>query len=334
VFYDGPEGQARVLGGGFIERTASAGGARGSGCHRCAPAHKGGERRPPRPSAEHAWGRISTSGTSRSAYARWAPVYDPVFGAVFEKGRRARSRRRAAMRGRRAAMLEVGVGTGISLPDFSQPSRLVGVDISEPMLRKALVVGAGGDGRQAPGARRRVFDAVVAQYVITTVPDPEATLDEFARVVQTRAARSSWSTTSARRPEHAPRLRNGSRGRRAISAGVRNSRGSGSRVGGAPAPTWNCWSGAPCRPSACSRLYAWARRVSFRCPRASRQSKSAYSQADPVRRRCLGSVSPLYRRAQLVAGGHPGSGSMAARRNRSPDAADGGVAQLVRAAES
>jgi phosphatidylethanolamine/phosphatidyl-N-methylethanolamine N-methyltransferase len=28
------------------------------------------------------------------------------------------------------------------------------------------------------------FDVVVAQYVITTVPDPEATLDEFARVLR------------------------------------------------------------------------------------------------------------------------------------------------------
>jgi phosphatidylethanolamine/phosphatidyl-N-methylethanolamine N-methyltransferase len=28
------------------------------------------------------------------------------------------------------------------------------------------------------------FDAVVAQYVITAVPDPEATLDEFARVLK------------------------------------------------------------------------------------------------------------------------------------------------------
>jgi phosphatidylethanolamine/phosphatidyl-N-methylethanolamine N-methyltransferase len=28
------------------------------------------------------------------------------------------------------------------------------------------------------------FDAVVAQYVITAVPDPEATLDEFARVTR------------------------------------------------------------------------------------------------------------------------------------------------------
>jgi len=29
-----------------------------------------------------------------------------------------------------------------------------------------------------------VFDVVVAQYVITAVPDPEATLDEFARVLK------------------------------------------------------------------------------------------------------------------------------------------------------
>jgi phosphatidylethanolamine/phosphatidyl-N-methylethanolamine N-methyltransferase len=28
------------------------------------------------------------------------------------------------------------------------------------------------------------FDAVVAQYVITAVPDPEATLDEFVRVLK------------------------------------------------------------------------------------------------------------------------------------------------------
>src|SRR5258707_5607043 len=29
-----------------------------------------------------------------------------------------------------------------------------------------------------------VFDAVVAQYVITAVPDPEATLDDFIRVLK------------------------------------------------------------------------------------------------------------------------------------------------------
>src|SRR5260370_4719309 len=37
---------------------------------------------------------------------------------------------------------------------------------------------------QRLGFRDGAFDVVVAQYVITVVPDPEATLDEFARVVK------------------------------------------------------------------------------------------------------------------------------------------------------
>src|SRR5215475_3057819 len=68
------------------------------------------------------------------AYARWAPVYDLVFGAVFEQGRRAAIAAAERVGGR---ILEVGVGTGISLPDYARSNRLVGVDISEPMLRKA-----------------------------------------------------------------------------------------------------------------------------------------------------------------------------------------------------
>src|SRR5262249_21000413 len=68
------------------------------------------------------------------AYARWAPVYDLVFGAVFERGRHAAIAAAERIGGR---ILEVGVGTGISLPDYSRTNRLCGVDISEPMLRKA-----------------------------------------------------------------------------------------------------------------------------------------------------------------------------------------------------
>jgi len=37
---------------------------------------------------------------------------------------------------------------------------------------------------QRLGFHDAVFDVVVAQYVITAVPDPEATLDEFARVIK------------------------------------------------------------------------------------------------------------------------------------------------------
>jgi phosphatidylethanolamine/phosphatidyl-N-methylethanolamine N-methyltransferase len=129
--------------------------------------------------------------TVAKAYARWAPVYDIVFGAVFEQGRRAAIVAAERIGGR---ILEVGVGTGISLPDYSRANRLVGVDLSEPMLRKAQgrVAELGlhnVEGLAVMDAKRLAFpddsfDVVVAQYVITTVPDPEATLDEFARVLR------------------------------------------------------------------------------------------------------------------------------------------------------
>jgi phosphatidylethanolamine/phosphatidyl-N-methylethanolamine N-methyltransferase len=129
--------------------------------------------------------------TVAKAYARWAPVYDFVFGAVFDAGRKASIAAAERLGGR---ILDVGIGTGISLTDYAPTQRIVGVDYSEPMLRKAhervlaqrlahvetlAVMDA-----QHLGFRDGFFDAVVAQYVITTVPDPVAALDEFARVTK------------------------------------------------------------------------------------------------------------------------------------------------------
>jgi phosphatidylethanolamine/phosphatidyl-N-methylethanolamine N-methyltransferase len=130
-------------------------------------------------------------GTIATAYARWAPVYDLVFGAVFDRGRQAAIVAAERIGGR---ILEVGVGTGISLPDYARSHKLVGVDLSEPMLRKAKerVVEQHLDNVEALavmdaanlGLPDAAFDVVVAQYVITAVPDPERTLDEFARVLK------------------------------------------------------------------------------------------------------------------------------------------------------
>jgi phosphatidylethanolamine/phosphatidyl-N-methylethanolamine N-methyltransferase len=125
------------------------------------------------------------------AYARWAPIYDLVFGQVFDRGRKASIAAAERIGGR---ILEVGVGTGLSLPEYAWSNRLIGVDLSAPMLRKAKdrvaehrltnVDGLAVMDAQHLGFDDGVFDVVVAQYVITAVPDPEATLDEFARVLR------------------------------------------------------------------------------------------------------------------------------------------------------
>ncbi len=125
------------------------------------------------------------------AYGRWAPVYDIVFGPVFRQGRRAAVKAAEAVGGR---VLEVGVGTGLSLADYGRGTRIVGIDISEPMLEKARKrVAAQGLARvealevmdaehlTVPDAS---FDVVVAQYVVTAIPNPEKALDEFVRVVR------------------------------------------------------------------------------------------------------------------------------------------------------
>lgn len=129
--------------------------------------------------------------TIAKAYARWAPIYDFVFGAVFARARRAAIEAAERMGGR---ILEVGVGTGIMLPDYANVNRLVGVDLSEPMLRKAQarvetlrlnhVEGLAVMDASRMAFPDNSFDVIVSVLVVTTVPDPEGTLDEFARVLK------------------------------------------------------------------------------------------------------------------------------------------------------
>jgi phosphatidylethanolamine/phosphatidyl-N-methylethanolamine N-methyltransferase len=80
------------------------------------------------------------------------------------------------------------------LSDYSPGTKLCGVDISEPMLRKAQqrvrALGLANVETLAVMDAKNLafpndfFDAVVAQYVVTAVPDPEATLNDFIRVLK------------------------------------------------------------------------------------------------------------------------------------------------------
>src|ERR1700749_1182608 len=135
-------------------------------------------------------GDIDRDGVEK-AYGRWAPVYDLVFGKVFDQGRQSTIAEADRIGGR---ILDVGVGTGLSLADYSRSTKICGVDISEPMLRRAQMrvraeklvnveTLAVMDAKNLALADAS-FDAVVAQYVIPAVPDPEGTLDDFIRVLK------------------------------------------------------------------------------------------------------------------------------------------------------
>src|SRR5262249_46542331 len=129
--------------------------------------------------------------TVTKAYARWAPVYDLVFGPVFERGREAAV---AAAERIGGGLPAIGGGTRNLLPHYFRNFPRCGVDIFAPLPRQgqervAELKLTNVEGLWVMDAERlsfpdNSFDVVVAQYVITTVPYPEATLDEFARVLK------------------------------------------------------------------------------------------------------------------------------------------------------
>jgi len=124
------------------------------------------------------------------AYRRYSRFYDVCFGAVFQPGRRAIVDRMDCGPGER--ILEVGVGTGLSLPLYPRNVSVVGIDISRHMLDQARIrLARDGLGNVAElmvmdaenmAFEDDSFDKVVAMYVASVVPDPERLVDEMRRV--------------------------------------------------------------------------------------------------------------------------------------------------------
>lgn len=125
----------------------------------------------------------------RAAYARWAPVYDMVFRAPLYFGRRAAVKRINGLSGK---VLEAGVGTGMSLPQYRKELTITGIDLSEEMLARArmraerldnvdqLVAMDAGD-LAFPDDH---FDVTVAMYLMPVVPEPVKVMRELERVTK------------------------------------------------------------------------------------------------------------------------------------------------------
>lgn len=127
----------------------------------------------------------------RSAYRRLAPVYDWVFGLSLEKGRRTALRATQALPG--DAVLEVGVGTGLSLQHWDRECQVTGIDLSPEMLERAqkLIRSHGLDkvelhamDAQAMDFPDNHFDKIAAMYVVSVVDDPAALMSEICRVAK------------------------------------------------------------------------------------------------------------------------------------------------------
>ena len=137
---------------------------------------------------------ITEAGQVVAAYGRWAPVYDLAFAAVMRAGRSAAAEAASRAAGPDGLIIDVGVGTGLELPMFDTRSRIVGIDLSEPMLRGAQRRVrreglANVDGLLVMDATRLAFPdgafaAAVVPYVLTVVPDPHRMMDEVRRVVR------------------------------------------------------------------------------------------------------------------------------------------------------
>jgi phosphatidylethanolamine/phosphatidyl-N-methylethanolamine N-methyltransferase len=126
----------------------------------------------------------------KAAYRRYASVYDALFGPVLQPGRKVVLEALECRPGDR--VLEVGVGTGLSLPMYPPFVRVTGVDLSREMLEKARtrverralanVEGLHEMDAQAMDFPDASFDKIVAMYVVSVVQEPARLLAELHRV--------------------------------------------------------------------------------------------------------------------------------------------------------
>ncbi|MBI5888848.1 MAG: methyltransferase domain-containing protein [Deltaproteobacteria bacterium] len=125
----------------------------------------------------------------KKIYAAYSNVYDAIFKRIFYPRIKHAIAVMDIKPGER--ILDVGVGTGISLGAFPKHCRVVGIDLSTEMLMKAkkkVVKNRLGNIKvvsmdaMSVGFRDNSFDRVFLSHVVSVVPDPYRMMSEVKRV--------------------------------------------------------------------------------------------------------------------------------------------------------
>ena len=128
---------------------------------------------------------------TKKVYSLYAWCYDSLFGRIFEHGRYTALHMMNVKS--HESILEVGVGTGLSLPLYPRDVRVTGIDISRDMLAKAerkaqrhrlSNVSLHNMDALSMSFESNAFDKVIASHVITVVAEPLKALHEIIRVTK------------------------------------------------------------------------------------------------------------------------------------------------------
>lgn len=132
-----------------------------------------------------------TAQSIKHTYDRFSSLYDLIFKPYLESGRKRAIE--LLNPGKEACVLEIGVGTGLSLEYYPPNIELTGFDYSLGMLRQAKNKAASSSRCPVKLLQMDVqnmafadnsFNYLMAAYVLTVVPDPEKAIKELFRVAR------------------------------------------------------------------------------------------------------------------------------------------------------